>query len=265
MHQLIDVVTRLVQAAPPAGEGGVSSAVQVQSVWDFLVKGGIMMIPIGLCSLVALALMAERLLVLRRGRVIPPEFLRGLRATYQQHPGDHGRALAYCRRNASPVAKVFAAGIKRLGADLAMVEKHIQETGEREVLKLRRFLRGLSVIAAVTPLLGLLGTILGMIKAFQTVALAGESLGKAELLAKGIYEAMITTAAGLIVAIPVLVAYHWISARIDRLVAEMDQMTVDFVEEHAEGLVRPTEEPLRRAAPEPRDLPVGASAAASPP
>jgi biopolymer transport protein ExbB len=79
--------------------------------------------------------------------------------------------------------------------------------------------------------MGLLGTIFGMITAFQTVAMSGESLGKAELLAKGIYQAMITTAAGLLVAIPVLVGYHWLSATIEQLVGEMDQMSVEFVEE----------------------------------
>ena len=96
----------------------------------------------------------------------------------------------------------------------------------------------LSVIASITPLMGLLGTIFGMIRAFQTVAASGEALGKTEMLAGGIYEAMITTAAGLLVAIPVLICYHWISAKIDTLVMDMDQMTQEFIEEFVErGMV----------------------------
>ena len=134
---------------------------------------------------------------------------------------------------ACPVANVCLAGLRRLGGSRELVERHIQEAGRREVIRLRRYLRVLSVIAAVTPLMGLLGTIFGMIRAFQTVATSGEALGKTELLAEGIYEAMITTAAGLLVAIPALIGYHWISARIEQLVAQMDQMTCEFVEDYA--------------------------------
>ena len=154
---------------------------------------------------------------------------------------DRDDALAYCRENGSPIATVVAAGVKKLGEPIERLEKHIEEAGQREVLKLRKHLRLLSVVAAIAPLLGLLGTILGMIEAFQTVAVSGESLGKAELLAKGIYRAMITTAAGLSLAIPVLIAYHWILGKIDSLVVEMDTLTVEFVDKHvtAHGLDRP--------------------------
>jgi len=103
------------------------------------------------------------------------------------------------------------------------------------VLKLRKYLRVLAVIASIAPLMGLLGTIFGMIQAFQTVAASGSALGRTEMLAMGIYQAMITTAAGLLVAIPVLIAYHWIVAKIERLVMEIDQMTVEFIEAHAAG------------------------------
>lgn len=219
-------------ATDAGGLGSSSAAVQVQSIWDFAVKGGPMMIPIGLCSLIALTVIIERTISLRRGSIIPSSFLVGLKKILGNGDHDRNEVLAYCSENNSPIARVFAAGIKKLGMSVELVEKHIQEAGQREVLKLRKYLRGLSVIASISPLLGLLGTIFGMITAFQTVATSAESLGKAELLAKGIYQAMITTAAGLMVAIPVLVAYHWITAKIDRLVAEMDHMTVDFVEEY---------------------------------
>ncbi|MHC5002218.1 MAG: MotA/TolQ/ExbB proton channel family protein, partial [Planctomycetota bacterium] len=216
------MLVNVLAAAPPAEGADVASAVQVNSVWDFVVKGGVMMIPIGICSLVALAVVAERVISLRRPSIIPPSFLPGLKDALRKHPGDRSHALKLCERDGSPIANVMAAGIKRLGAPLEVVEKHIQEAGERQVLKLRRFVRVLSVIAAITPLLGLLGTIFGMINAFQTVAMSGEALGKAELLAEGIYEAMITTAAGLSIAIPVLVCYHWISAKIEKLVMDID-------------------------------------------
>jgi len=217
-----------------------AAAVQVQSVWDFIVRGGPMMIPIGLCSLLALAVIVERLITLRRSKVIPSDFLSGLQPVMENNGDGYQGALEYCERSGSPIANVFAAGIRSLGASVEVVEKHIEQAGEREVFKLRKYLRMLAVIASIAPLLGLLGTIFGMIDAFQTVAASGEALGRTESLAKGIYQAMITTAAGLMVAIPVLIGFHWLAGKIDRLLGEMDQMTVEFVENHA--LARTTAE-----------------------
>ncbi len=227
------LIPGLTVLAQESGAGADAAALKVQSIWDFIVKGGPMMIPIGLCSLLALAVIVERLLSLRRSKVIPPDFITGLQPIMENNGDGYKRALEYCRGNASPIANIFAAGIRSLGASVELVEKHIEQAGEREVFNLRRFLRMLSVIASITPLMGLLGTIFGMIIAFQTVAASGEALGRTELLAKGIYQAMITTAAGLMVAIPVLIGYHWISGKIERLVGEMDGMTVEFVENHA--------------------------------
>ncbi len=208
--------------------GGASGAMQVQSVWDFLVKGGPMIVPIAICSLAALTVIVERLVVLRRVKVMPSGFIDGVRAAMS---GGVSSALEYCRVNASPIGEIFHAGLRRHHDSAERREKAIEEAGVREVFTLRKHLRLLAVVAAIAPVLGLLGTIFGMIKAFQTVAISGDALGKTELLAKGIYEALITTAAGLLLAIPALIAYHWLSSRIDRMVFEMDRITVDFFEE----------------------------------
>lgn len=215
--------------AQGAAAGGPAASVPVQSIWDFMVKGGPVMVPIGLCSLVALAVLIERGVSLRRGRLIPAGFAAGLKGLAARRAAP-GEALAYCGSSDSPLARVVSAGLRRVGEPLERVEKQIEEAGQREVLKLRKHLRVLAVIGSVSTLLGLLGTIMGMINAFQTVAASGEALGRTELLAKGIYEALITTAAGLIVAIPVIIAYHWIAARIDGVVAEIDRQTLEFVE-----------------------------------
>ena len=212
-----------------------ADAVGVQSIWDFIVKGGVMMIPIGICSLIALAVIVERFISLRRAKVIPPDFVPGLNGTLRAGGASRSAALEHCRENDSPIARIFATAIRRLDEPLEVLERNIEHAGEREVFKLRKYLRVLAVIASVAPLMGLLGTIFGMIDAFQTVAGSGEALGRTELLARGIYEALITTAAGLTVAIPALIGYHWISAKIDRLVGEIDVTTVEFVEEHAGG------------------------------
>lgn len=223
MH-LPDIVTLLAQVDDATSSAGV------QSVWDFVRKGGIMMIPIGACSLVALAVGVERLISLTRSRVVPPGFIDTLkRVIADGHDPD--KALAHCKSDGSPIAAMCAAAIRRRHEPIDLIERHVADSGAREVFKLRKRLRVLSVIAAVSPLMGLTGTIFGMIKAFQTVATSGEALGKTELLATGIYEAMITTAAGLLVAIPSLILYHYIASRIDRLVADLDEATLEFIED----------------------------------
>ncbi|HNO76948.1 MAG TPA: MotA/TolQ/ExbB proton channel family protein [Phycisphaerae bacterium] len=225
------VVMETMSALLAAGQtdgGGAADAVQVQSVWDFLIKGGPMIIPIAVCSLAALTVIVERMIVLRRVRVMPSGFVEGVRAAMS---GGISSALEYCQANTSPIAEIFRAGLRRHHDSPERREKAIEEAGAREVFTLRKHLRLLAVVAAVAPILGLLGTIFGMIKAFQTVAISGDALGKTELLAKGIYEALITTAAGLLLAIPALIAFHWLSSRIDRMVFDMDRVTVDFFEE----------------------------------
>jgi biopolymer transport protein ExbB len=223
--------------AQSASGDSAASATQVNSLWDLLVKGGPMMIPIGICSLVALAVLVERLVVLRRSKVMPPSFLPGLAAALGRDRHDTEAGLAYCRQADSPIANILSAALRRIHEPPDRLEKHVEQAGEREMLALRRHLRTLSVIVGVAPMLGLLGTVFGMIEAFRTVASAGEALGQTEALAKGIYEALITTAAGLLVAIPAMIAYHWIAARVERLVTEMDAVTVDFVEGLRRGVV----------------------------
>jgi biopolymer transport protein ExbB len=233
------------QAADPGAAQTPGPSAQIESVWDFILKGGPVMIPIGLCSLVALTIIVERLLSLRRKNILPPALLSDLKGVLED--GNKTKALEYCDRHPSPLSNTLAAGIKKLGEPVEMVRRHIEEAGAREVVRLRKYLRVLSVIASVAPLLGLLGTIFGMITAFQTVAASAESLGRTELLAKGIYEAMITTAAGLLVAIPTVLAYHAVSAKVERLVFEMDAMAIDFVEDYASA-ARPARAMDRAAA-----------------
>ena len=226
-------VMLLGQAAGGVPGGGTGAdAVMVNSVWDFVVKGGPVMIPLGLSSLVALTIILERMVSLRRHRIIPPDFLGGLRKLLANGADDREEAIEYCQSDGSPIAAVLAAGIKHLDAPRDRLEKSITEAGQRQVLRLRKYLRALALIVSVSPMLGLLGTVTGMVRAFQTVAASSEALGKAELLAKGIYEALITTVAGLSIAIPVLIAFHWFSARVERLVTDMDHLAVEFVEEY---------------------------------
>ncbi|MEQ8850349.1 MAG: MotA/TolQ/ExbB proton channel family protein [Phycisphaerales bacterium] len=196
------------------------------SVFELATRGGIMMIPIAICSLIVVAVVAERVSVLRRTRVVPPDF----RESFDRAGSDADAARKACGEGDSPAARVVLAGLDKLGHVREVIEKHIASAGEREVYLMRRRLRALTVIGAIAPLLGLTGTIFGMIRAFATVAESGESLGRAEMLAGGIYEAMITTAAGLLVAIPTVVCYHWLAGRVERLARELDEIAVLLVE-----------------------------------
>ena len=207
---------------------------QPDSVFGLAVRGGVMMIPIAICSLIVVTVVLERLSVLRVRRIVPPTFEEELHRTINARGADAGEAM--CDADGSPIARTIAAGLRSLPLGHDVVERQLASAGETEVHTLRKWLRSLSVIAAVAPLLGLTGTIFGMIRAFQTVASSGESLGKAELLAGGIYEAMISTAAGLLVAIPTIVLYHYLSARIERSARELDRVAVGFVQRYALGL-----------------------------
>ncbi len=223
------------QGASPIEAAQSSPGVRVESVWDFCVKGGPVMIPIGLCSLAALTVIVERLTSLRRRQVIPAATLESVNRLLGSGPSGRATAVELCKKDGSSLGNILAVALRRLGEPVELLERHVQEAGEREASQLRKHLRLLSVTASIAPLLGLLGTITGMITAFQTVAASAEALGRTELLAKGIYEAMITTAAGLMVAIPTILAYHGLGGKVDRLVGEIDRLTVEFIEQHGFG------------------------------
>lgn len=202
------------------------AAVTKDTMFDLIVKGGPVMIPLGLGSVLALAISVERFISLRRDRVIPPGFTDELVRKRQDDPSGDA-AITYCEETGGAVGKIFKAGLQRLSKGEDAVEKAIEDAGFREADKMKRSLRGLSIIASVSPLLGLLGTVYGMISAFQTASAVG--MGKSDVLAKGIYEALVTTAAGLTIAIPVLLLYQFLSGKVDTIVDDLDEMGMDFM------------------------------------
>ena len=203
------------------------------SLLDLLVKGGPVMIPIGLCSVLALAFTIERLISLKREKVIPRIFLDGLAGAFGG-ARDIDEGMAYCAEHPSPLSNIFKSGLNRLPQGPEAMEKAIEDAGGREVAKMKRSLKPLSVIANVAPLLGLLGTVYGLITAFQT-ATAGGAEDKANTLATGIYEALVTTAAGLTLAIPVLIVYALLNTKVDVLIDRMDEEALGFIEHAAYG------------------------------
>lgn len=188
------------------------------------------------CSFLMMAVIAERLVVLRKSRVIPRDFVLRFLENIAVGQLDRQTALQLCEENASPIAEVFAHGIRKWGKPSVEVEQAIIDGGERQVGQLRRRLRVLNAISTVAPLLGLLGTTIGMIICFNQIA-TSSAMGKSEALAGGIGIALINTAGGLCVAIPALIMYMYFAGRVDELVLEMDSMAQKLVNLiSAEGL-----------------------------
>lgn len=227
---LLVLASTVPSPAQDAGAAARDNQQKQETLWSLLAKGGIVMYPLGLCSVVALALAIERGLSLRRHKIIPDGFIDGLKQKFSGKPEEIEPAVQFCNSSQSPVGNIFRAGILNLSRGEDLVEKAIEDAGAREVDKMKRSLRGLSAIATISPLLGLLGTVYGMISAFQTATSGGS--GKAELLARGIYEALVTTAAGLTIAIPVMLIYLYFNSRVDALVDEIDDLGIEFMEHY---------------------------------
>lgn len=211
-------------------------------MYEYLVKGGVLMVPIVACSVVALAVFFERAWTLRASRNVPVDLIR--RAEDFVRRGMTDEALALCRRSRSPMGAVLQAALRNTGLDRDTVKEAVQEVGRREAAHLERYVGVLGTVANVAPLLGLMGTVTGMIKAFTVISVQG--MGSPASLAAGISEALVTTAAGLTVAIPAFVAYRYFLGKVDRIVLELEQHAIHFVDlvKHPDtkGRVRPGRE-----------------------
>jgi len=200
---------------------------QIESVFDMVLAGGPLMIPIALCSVVALSYAVERSVRLREGELGSKRY--GTRIVESLASEGPGGALSICDKDSRPLGRILAAGIRRSDGPFLEMEKAVEDAGKREVKRLNANLRPLVVVGMIAPLLGLLGTVWGMIESFSSIALQ-DGLGKPELLAAGISQALITTAAGLSVAIPTQAAYFWFRGRIDRFVRRTEDAYLELFE-----------------------------------
>ncbi|MFO0835733.1 MAG: MotA/TolQ/ExbB proton channel family protein [Phycisphaerales bacterium] len=225
MHQFALEVNALsgVLGQAPVDAGAASI---VGTVWQMIMKGGWIMLPLGLCSLVALTIVVERLLVTRASRLAPPGQLESLLAVR----GQAERSLAECRTRPSPLAEIIGACLREPFAHRARQEELMSEAGARQVRILKQRLRVLSCLPQTATMLGLLGTVAGMIRTFTVIAASGEALGKTERLAQGIYEAWTATAVGLGVAIPTMLFYHIIQSRVDHATALLDSLATRWLD-----------------------------------
>ena len=176
-------------------------------------------------SLILMVFVFERMISIRKGRIIPRAFSKRFLDQLREGELNREAAITLCDRNNSPLAQVFRAGVAKWGRTSVEVEQAVLDEGERNSNHLRRYLRLINGIATVCPLLGLLGTVLGMIHAFDAIATVNPAVADPKLLiATGISQALLTTAAGMTVAIPALIAYLFFSSRVDRHVMEIDAL-----------------------------------------
>ncbi len=216
------VDTTLVSAAQP-----VTPVVEELSVWDLCLQGGFIMIPLALLAIVSLYIFIERAIVIRSAAKEDVTFMHRIKDYI--HDGEIETATNLCRQTNSPYARLIQKGISRIGRPMNDVLVAIENTGNLEVAALGKGLPWLATTAAGAPMLGFLGTVMGMVEAFFNLASAGNS-ANIDVLAGGIYEALVTTVAGLIVGIIALFAYNYLVARINGVMSLLEGKTMEFMD-----------------------------------
>ena len=203
-------------------------------------KGGFVMYPILICSLVAVTIFFERMFYLKSIKTKSKKFV--LRVKNLVKKGSIELAISACRKSPTPISKIMLAGLMKFGRGRDEIKEAVEDSANQEIPVLEGNLSTLSTVGNITPLLGLLGTVFGMIKAFNVISIMGVS--KPEALAGGISEALLTTAFGLSIAIPTVVIYNYLSHRVDKLIREMEVNCVELIdlltyqENNSSGIIR---------------------------
>jgi biopolymer transport protein ExbB len=196
------------------------------SLLDLIMKGGWVMIPIGILSVIAVYLTIERFITISRASKVDTGFMANVKSMLLD--GKTDAALSLCRGNNSPIARLLEKGIKRLGKPIKEIESAVENTGKLEIYKLEKNLSYLGIIAGIAPMFGFIGTISGVIRIFYNISLADNI--SISLIAGGLYEKMITSAAGLAVGIVAHIAFHYLNTMIDRVSFQLESTTVEFID-----------------------------------
>jgi biopolymer transport protein ExbB len=197
------------------------------SLLSLIMKGGYMMIPIFILSLATVYIFVERIRTIRRAALTPQSFLDQVKKLVSG--GDIRGARLLCSQSDTPIGRMLEKGVSRIGSPLKNIEVSIENVGKIEIYKLERNLSLLATISGAAPMIGFLGTVIGMIRAFISIA-QEEGAVSPKLLSAGIYEAMITTAAGLFVGIIAYLSYNYLVTRVQKVVHAMEYTSIDFVD-----------------------------------
>lgn len=216
----------LAQIEQSAAEA-VEVAQEAISVWELTLKGGWMMIPLAILWIIAIYLFIERLLTINKANENPDQFMSSVKGLVLR--GDVNGAKLLCSQNDTPIARMIEKGISRIGSPLKTIEASIENIGKLEIFKLEKNLSTLATIAGAAPMMGFLGTVIGMVKAFIGIAQEEGSVSP-KLLSSGIYAAMVTTVAGLIVGIIAYLAYNYLVSRVQKVVHKMEYTSIDFID-----------------------------------
>jgi biopolymer transport protein ExbB len=203
------------------------SAQQSLSVVDLAIKGGIMMIPLALMWLAAIYLFIERLLTINKANLDAEPFMNKVKELVLKN--DFTGAKLLCAQTGTPVARMIEKGVSRIGSPLKNIEASIENVGKLEIFKLEKNLSTLATISGAAPMIGFLGTVIGMVEAFISISQEEGSVSP-KLLSSGIYTAMVTTVAGLIVGILAYLAYNYLVTRVAKVIHKMEYTSIDFID-----------------------------------
>ena len=197
------------------------------NILAFIDAGGVMMAPIGCAAVIGIAILVERLVALRYSKVLPGDFVVQCKTLVSK--GDYAEALSVCEQSDTPAARLVGTAMRYRTRSRSEIKERLEELGRQEAASLEKHTEMLGTVAQASPLMGLLGTVLGMISTFEDIRAQGGSngLGETEMaanLAGGISEALISTMAGLSVGIPALIAFRWLLTRIDRRVMDLEAL-----------------------------------------
>ncbi len=214
-------------SAQQAGQVATQPTEISLSAWDLAVKGGWIMIVLAAMSLIGIYIFIDRLLAINAASREDGNFMNSIRDFIHEGKLDAARAL--CRSKNTPISRMIEKGLSRLGKPLSDINTAIENVGSLEVSRLEKNIAFLATISGAAPMLGFLGTVLGMVQAFYDMAMAGNNID-IQLLSNGIYEAMITTVGGLMVGIPAYIAFNILVARTKNLVFKLEASATEFMD-----------------------------------
>jgi biopolymer transport protein ExbB len=216
-----------ISTSSPVDSLSVSSGEDSMALISLILQGGYMMIPIFILSIVAVYIYVERMRTIRRASKMPVGFMENIKRMVST--GDLSGAKVLCQQSDTPIARMLGKGLSRIGSPLKNIEVSIENVGRIEIYNLEKNLSLLATISGAAPMIGFLGTVTGMIRAFISIA-QEEGAVSPKLLSAGIYEAMLTTAAGLFVGIIAYLGYNYLVTRVQKIVHNMEYTSIDFID-----------------------------------
>lgn len=220
------VTTAVADTAKNAAQAVAGAAADKMSLLELVMKGGVIMIPLGILSLISVYLIIERYIFIKKASRSGKNFLNSMRDVIVTNNLEAAKAL--CKNADNPQARIIAKGISRIGMPYKDIEDAMENVGKIEVYGLEKNLNVLGIIAGIAPMFGFIGTILGVIKIFYNISLANNiSIG---LIAGGLYEKMITSAAGLSIGIFSFIAFHWLNTMVNKTIQKMEIVSIEFLD-----------------------------------